>query len=84
MGKTDSEALRRAIVRQLYEARPSRERTEGGIFFFYRWLVRRYPELLPVGKGDPYERLKADLKGLYTVPKLGRCLPRWSKLIPGR
>lgn len=82
MGKKDSEALRRAVVRQLYEGRPSRERTEAGIFLFHRWLAKRYPELLPQGNGDTYERLKLDLKGLYTVPKLGRCFPRWSKLMP--
>jgi hypothetical protein len=80
MAKKDREALRRYVVRLLYQARPSRERAEAGIFLFYRWLADRYPELLPLGKGDPYEHLKADLKGLYGAPKLGRCLPRWSKL----
>jgi len=80
MAMKDPEALRRAIVRQLYEARPSREHTEAGIFLFHRWLANRYPELLPRRKGDSYEHLKVDLKGLYTVPKMGRCFPRWSKL----
>jgi hypothetical protein len=80
MAKKGWEVLRRAVVRQLYEARPSREHTEAGIFLFYRWLVDRYPELLPQGKDDPSECLKVDLKGLYAAPKMGRCLPRWSKL----
>jgi len=80
MAKKGWEALRRAVVRQLFEARPSREHTEAGIFLFHRWLADRYPELLPRGKDDPYEHLKVDLKGLYTVPKMGLCLPRWSKL----
>lgn len=78
MAKKDPEALRREIMRQLYEAWPSREHTESWIFLFYRWLANRYLELLPLGKGDPFERLK--LKGLYAVPKLGRCFPRWGKL----
>jgi hypothetical protein len=80
MAKKGWEVCRRVIVRQLYEVRPSHERTEAGIFLFYRWLADRYPELLPRGKGDPYEHLKVDLKGLFTAPKMGRCLPRWSKL----
>jgi len=80
MAKKGWEALRRGVVRQLYEARPSRERAEAGIFLFHMWLADRYPELLPRGKDDPYEHLKADLKGLYTVRKMELCLPRWSKL----
>lgn len=35
-------------------------------FKFYGWLERNYPELLPREKGDPYQLLKVDLKGLYT------------------
>jgi hypothetical protein len=80
MAKKDPDALRRTVVRQMYEARPARERTEAGMFLFYRWLANRYPELLPEGNGDRFEHLKEDLKGLYAVPKSGRFFPRWSKL----
>jgi hypothetical protein len=34
-------------------------------FKFYGWLERNYLEL-PREKGDPYQRLKVDLKGLNT------------------
>lgn len=67
-------------MRQLYEKRPTLERTEAGIFLFYRWLRRHYPELLPRSKGDSLEKLKTDLKGLFSTPKPGRLFPRWSKL----
>jgi hypothetical protein len=80
MAKKDPEALGRTIVRLLYKGRPSRERTEARIFLYCRWLAKRYAELLPRRKGDLSKHLKADLKGLYTLPKLGRCFPRWGKL----
>jgi hypothetical protein len=80
MAKKDSESLRRALVRQLYEGRPSIERTEAGIFLFHRWLRKHYPELLPRRKRDSLEKLTRDLKGLFAVPKPGRLFPRWSKL----
>jgi hypothetical protein len=66
--KKDAEALRRARVRQLYEARPAEDRTENGVLLFFAWLQEHYPELLPQGKqGDPYQHLKVDLCGLYQV-----------------
>jgi hypothetical protein len=61
----DSEAVRLARVRQLFEARPSEERTETGVLLFYGWLEKHHPELLPTGPGDPYQHLKVDLRGLY-------------------
>jgi hypothetical protein len=61
----DSETVRIARVRQLWEARPSDERTETGVLIFYGWLEKHLPELLPSGPGDPYQHLKADLAGLY-------------------
>lgn len=61
----DAEANRRARVRQLFEARPSSDHTESGILAFFAWLDKKYPDLLPRGPGDPFEKLKADLKGLY-------------------
>lgn len=61
----DAEANRWIRVRQLFEARPSEERTESGILFFFAWLDKNYPDLLPRGPGDKFDRLKTDLKGLY-------------------
>jgi hypothetical protein len=52
-------------VRQLFEARPSEQRTETGVLLFYGWLEQHHPELLPTGQGDPYQHLKSDLSGLY-------------------
>jgi hypothetical protein len=65
MTKKEAEAVRRTRVRQLFEARPSEERTETGVLLFYRWLHQHYSELLPEEKGDQYEHLRVDLKGLY-------------------
>jgi hypothetical protein len=64
--KRDSEALRRARVRQLFETLQSTELTETGVLLFYRWLDKYHPELL-VGKeqDDPYEHLRMELEGLY-------------------
>ena len=61
----DAEANRRTRVRKLFEVRPSAERTEGGILSFFAWVDKNHPDLLPRGPGDPFEKLKADLKGLY-------------------
>lgn len=61
----DAETNRRARVRQLFEARPSEEHTESGILPFFAWLDKNHRDLLPRGLGDPFEKLKADLKGLY-------------------
>jgi hypothetical protein len=64
MSKKDTEALRRARVRQLWEAHPS-EHTEHNILVFHGWLRQHHPELLPKGQGDAFQSLKVDLSGLY-------------------
>lgn len=46
MSKKGTEAVRRARVRQLFEA-GLYERTEIGIFKFHGWLHDHRPELLP-------------------------------------
>ena len=63
--EANPEIMRRARVRQLFEARPFVEQTETGVLFFYGWLHQHHPELLPKGPGDVYKHLKADLHGLY-------------------
>jgi hypothetical protein len=63
--KKDREGVRRERVRQLYKTRPAHERTETGVLLFYAWLEKRYPHLLPAGRGDLPERLKVDLNGLF-------------------
>ena len=65
MSKTDTEAVRRARVRQLFEALPLADHTENGVLKFHGWLHQHHPELLPKGRGDLYKRLKVDLGGLY-------------------
>jgi hypothetical protein len=57
------EAVRRARVRQLFDA-GLYERTEIGIFKFLGWLRDHHPELLK-RSGVPYQHLKSDLSGLY-------------------
>jgi hypothetical protein len=58
----DSEAVRRARVRQLFTARHPKEVTEDDVFLFFRWLQQHHPEMLPKGNhGDPYQDLRADL-----------------------
>jgi len=45
--KKDSEAVRRARVRQLWEARPLEDRTsETGVLNFYEWLKKLHPIVL--------------------------------------
>lgn len=57
---------RRAEVRRLFVERiPSGGRIGSNLLKFYGWVERNYPELLPREKGDPYQQLKVDLKGLY-------------------
>lgn len=65
MTKNDSEAVRVARVRQLWNARPYAERTGTQVLMFYGWLEKHYPDLLKHGKGDPYQHLKVDLRGLW-------------------
>ncbi len=62
--KKDSEAVRVARVRQLWQTRPVKQRTATEVLIFYGWLEEHYPELLTRGKGDPYQHLKGDLSGL--------------------
>lgn len=63
--KKHTEAVRVARVRQLFEARAAERRNETAVLLFYAWLEKYHPELLPAEKGDPYQQLKVDLKGLY-------------------
>jgi hypothetical protein len=35
------------------------------VLFVLAWLDKDYPQLFLPGPGDPLEKLKADLKGLY-------------------
>ncbi len=65
MSKKDSETLRRARVRQLWDAQPPELHTEHNILIFHGWLRQHHPELLPKGQGDPFQSLKVDLSGLY-------------------
>jgi hypothetical protein len=53
-------------VRRLFVERlPPGGRIRNNLLKFYGWLERNYPELFPREKGDPYQHLKSDLKGLY-------------------
>ena len=61
----DTESMRVARVRQLFGGRPSVEHTEKGILLFCAWLKQHYSHLLSPGPGDPCQRLKVDLAGLY-------------------
>ncbi|HEX8881568.1 MAG TPA: hypothetical protein VF749_16120 [Candidatus Acidoferrum sp.] len=65
--KADADEARRKEVRRLFVERlPPGGRIGNNLLKFYGWLERNYPELLPREKGDPYQHLKSDLKGLYT------------------
>ena len=65
--KADADEARRKEMRRLFVERlPPGGRIGNNLLKFYGWLERNYPELLPREKGDPYEHLKSDLKGLYT------------------
>lgn len=58
----DPELVRKFRVRQLWQARSQQERSmETGPLNFYKFLNEHYPHLLPPGKGDPYETLRAEL-----------------------
>lgn len=64
--KAEAEEARRKEVRRLFVERiPPGGRIRRNLFKIYGWLERDHPELLPRKKGDPYEHLKEDLKGLY-------------------
>jgi len=67
----DPEDVRVARVRSLFQEwiKRHREKKQPGMadmtdLGFYCWLLKHFPELLPHGKGDPYQLLKSDLKGL--------------------
>jgi hypothetical protein len=64
VSRKDSEAVRVARVRQLWQAREPKQRTATDVLIFYGWLEQHYPDLLKRGKGDPYQHLKVDLSGL--------------------
>lgn len=58
----DPELVRKFRVRQLWQARSEQERSsETGALNFYKFLNVHYPRLLPPGKGDPYQILRAEL-----------------------
>jgi hypothetical protein len=58
----NNESIRRAQVRQLWEARSPQERSsETGIVNFTKWLDEHNPDLFPPGAGDRYQRLRAEL-----------------------
>jgi hypothetical protein len=57
----NSEAVRKARVRQLWQVSPERNNSETGPLNFYKWLQEHNPDLLPPGQGDPYQRLRAEL-----------------------
>ena len=63
----DAEAIRLNRVRQLFEARYNKKRTQDDVIAFHGWLYERYPHLLrkSTNDGDPYHQLKLDLHGLY-------------------
>jgi hypothetical protein len=64
--RSDSEVVRRARVRQLFETVLSEELTETGVLLFYRWLKKYHPELLVRNEqDDPYDHLRMELEGLY-------------------
>lgn len=65
MAGKNIEAVRVLRVRQLFEARSNEERSETGILLFYGWIENHYPHLLPTGRGDRVQQLKADLVGLF-------------------
>jgi len=65
--KANADQARKTEVRKLFVERiPPGGRIGNNLLKFYGWLERNYPELLPEEKGDPYERVKSDLEGLYT------------------
>lgn len=63
------EAERVAQVRRLWQERAPKEHTTADVSIFHGWLEQTYPDLLKRGKGDSYQQLKVDLKGLLD-PKL--------------
>lgn len=62
----EKEEVRRARVRQLFDARYPEERTEAEVLAFYGWLKEHHPELLPQKRhASRYQDFKSDLDGLY-------------------
>ena len=64
-----SEAERVAQVRRLWQEREPKQHTTADGSIFHEWLEEHHPDLLNRGKGDSYQQLKVDLKGLLD-PKL--------------
>jgi hypothetical protein len=52
-----AEAVRKARVRQLWQASSERNAAETGILNFSKWLEEHHPELFPPGQAEPYQRL---------------------------
>jgi hypothetical protein len=59
----DSESIRVARVRQLFQMHHPGNPTGTDVLVFLEWLRQQHPDLLP--KEKPYQRLKLDLAGLY-------------------
>ncbi len=60
------ETPRRERIRQLFVVRCPTQRTANDVLNFFLWLRECAPDLLPEDKrGDAYQRLKADLHGLF-------------------
>ena len=57
---------RQAQVLALWLQRPVDKRTSKDLLVFYGEMERTRPELLKRGHGDPYQQLKADLRGYVT------------------
>jgi hypothetical protein len=57
---------RQALVLSLWLQRPADKRTSNELLVFYGEMERTRPELLKRGHGDPYQQLKADLRGYVT------------------
>jgi len=57
------DAERRSRLLSLRLQRPPDKRTENDVLIFYGELEQNRPELLVRGRGDPYQYLKADLRG---------------------
>ena len=70
MTKKDTEAVRRARVRQLFEALPLGDHRENRVLKFHGWLHQYHPELLPKRRGDAYQHLKVDLQRTVQVAQL--------------
>jgi len=60
----ETEDLRRARVRQLFDVFPG-EHTEIAVLKFHQWLKQHNPGLLSKEPGDSFRHLKSDLEGMF-------------------